>query len=95
MKRKGLLDEDRKRLYIVLESLIYILIIGYIFFMNVNFWSVMPPPMFLLFSAIFLLRGIEELKEDKESMAYYYEWFLASFILIMFIISFVNELLKL
>lgn len=86
IKHKGLLDEDRKRIYIVIESIIYILIILCIFSMA-NSESVTPALMFLLFCAIFIARGFEEWKEDRQSKAYYHEWLLAATIAILYITS--------
>ncbi|WP_079527808.1 DUF4181 domain-containing protein [Halobacillus hunanensis] len=86
MKHKGLLDEGRKKIYIAIESIIYLLIILSIF-LQANFQSVSPNPMILLFGGIFLLRGIEEWKGDKQSKAYFHEWLLGTLLSILAIIS--------
>ncbi|WP_163527169.1 DUF4181 domain-containing protein [Halobacillus ihumii] len=86
IKHKGLLDEGRKKIYIAMESIIYLLIIFWIF-LQAKFQSVSPVLMILLFGGIFLLRGIEEWREDKPSKAYYHEWLLFALLSILFIIG--------
>lgn len=77
IKPRGFVTEGRKKKFFILETSVMLLIFSYIIFAHFYFGSLtllISSPMFLLFSLMLIIQGIEERKRDKQAKKYYHEW---------------------